>query len=899
MKCPKCQTENPDTVKFCGECGTNITSAGDAQPFITKTIETQREELTTGSTFAGRYQIIEELGKGGMGKVYRVLDKKLNEEVALKLIKPDIASDKNTIERFKNELKLARKIRQKNVGSMYELLEDDGIHFITMEYVSGQDLKGLIRQTGQLTVGKAISIAKQICDGLSEAHSLGVVHRDLKPNNIMIDRGGNAKIMDFGIARAVKGKSITGPGIMIGTPQYMSPEQVEGKDIDQRSDIYSLGIILYEMLTERVPFDGDIPLTVGVKQKTEIPKAPKDFNEGIPDDLNRMVLKCLEKERENRYASSDELRSDLERIEQGHPAIDRVKPKKKPLTSKEVTVAFNLKKLFVPAMVFLIVVAALYAIFLGWGSNLNPNSVVVAEFLNQTRDPDLDPLERLAAETVLQGLERIGSIEVVPLARFDLGPNDILEDRHFRKIAKDSDSAIVVSGEYYLQGDSLSFHSIVYDALAQKYAPSPDAIAGLTADPSRALEELCDNLMSVVVSIHDPRMAMWRQVSSYAPKYEALVEFIKGMDFFFRGRREDSIEYSDRAAEIDPDYPLPLFLSALAHGNADRFSVVAQYLDKIDDLPSLSQGEIYFYDWLRARQEGDNESRFRIMEQQEALAPGTMQSYELGVEALFTNRPKLALKAFARLDPESALVKDWFSYWLSLTTAHHMIGNFKQELKDAQKAQKQFPQHWGPLACKIKALAAFGRLEEVHNALDESYAKPITADWYPARLMGIAGEEFSAHGYDDMAAEMFGLGLSWVKNRPLEEGDYRFALTLSTAYALNWQEAEPLFKDLYESDPESLTTLGYLGLCSAKTGDRGEAHRISEVLANWSKPYAFGSHSFWRAVIAAALGEKDRAVSLLRASLQQGQAYSDLYCRMELEPLWDYPAFVELIKPRD
>jgi len=141
MKCPKCETVNPDTSSFCADCGTQLGTPKEAQPPVTKTIETPREELTTGSTFAGRYQIIEELGKGGMGKVYRVLDKKLDEEVALKLIKPDIASDKNTIERFKNELRLARKIRQKNVGSMYELLEEKSVHFITMEYISGQDLK--------------------------------------------------------------------------------------------------------------------------------------------------------------------------------------------------------------------------------------------------------------------------------------------------------------------------------------------------------------------------------------------------------------------------------------------------------------------------------------------------------------------------------------------------------------------------------------------------------------------------------------------------------------------------------------------------------------------------------------------------------------------------------------
>jgi len=345
IRCPKCKTDNPDTLKFCGECGTLLrsvrgtdpTDAGadprsghpkdvgpdprSGRPFedisdLTKTIEAPKEELTTGSTFAGRYQIIEELGKGGMGRVYRVLDKELEEEVALKLIKPEIAKDKKTIERFKNELKVARKISHRNVGRMYELMEEGGMHFITMEYVPGQDLRGLIRQTGQLTTGKAIAIAKEICEGLDEAHRQGVVHRDLKPSNIIIDRQGNARILDFGIARSIADKGITGAGVMIGTPEYMSPEQVEGKETDQRSDIYSLGIILYEMVTGQVPFEGDTPFTVGVKHKSEIPKDPKELNAQIPDDLNHVILRCLEKEKNKRYQSLEQVRKELG-LEQG------------------------------------------------------------------------------------------------------------------------------------------------------------------------------------------------------------------------------------------------------------------------------------------------------------------------------------------------------------------------------------------------------------------------------------------------------------------------------------------------------------------------------------------------------------------------------------------------------
>ena len=262
MKCPKCQFENPTDSSFCAKCGTQIKPSKEKFFSSTETLKTPIKELATGTIFAGRYEVIEELGKGGMGKVYKVFDKKIKEKVALKLLKPEIASDEETIGRFSNELKFARKIAHRNVCRMHDLGEEQGTHYITMEYVSGEDLKSTILRVGQLSVGKTISTIKQVCEGLAEAHRLGVVHRDLKPQNIMIDKEGNAKIMDFGIARSLKAKGITDAGVMIGTPEYMSPEQVEGKEADQRADIYALGVILYEMLTGHVPFEGDTPFSV-------------------------------------------------------------------------------------------------------------------------------------------------------------------------------------------------------------------------------------------------------------------------------------------------------------------------------------------------------------------------------------------------------------------------------------------------------------------------------------------------------------------------------------------------------------------------------------------------------------------------------------------------------------
>ncbi len=355
IKCPKCNTDNPDTLKFCGECGTKIIPLEEAP--VTETLETPTEELTTGSTFAGRYQIIEELGKGGMGKVYKVLDKEVNAKIALKLIRPEIAADKKTIERFRNELKTARDISHKNICRMYDLNKEEGNYYITMEYVPGEDLKRLIRKVGQFSAGKTVSIARQVCEGLSEAHRLGVVHRDLKPQNIMVDEDGNARIMDFGIARSIKGKSITGAGVMIGTPEYMSPEQAEAKEVDHRSDFYSLGIILYEMLTGQLPFEGDTPLSIAMKHKSEDFIAPKLLNSQIPDDLNNMILKCLEKAKADRYQTVEEVSRDISSIEKKIPLTKRVVPKKKPSTSREITVKFNLKKVFIAAFVIIILIA--------------------------------------------------------------------------------------------------------------------------------------------------------------------------------------------------------------------------------------------------------------------------------------------------------------------------------------------------------------------------------------------------------------------------------------------------------------------------------------------------------------------------------------------------------------
>src|ERR1700721_939697 len=255
-----------------------------------------------------RYEILGEAGHGSMGNVYKARDRETGETVALKLLKPEIASDQAMMERFKNELLFARKITHKNVCRMHEFNRVGGVAYTSMEFVEGESLRSVLNRFGGLPQRKAVNLALQICSGLKEAHAQGIVHRDLKPENILGD--GNVKIMDFGIARSMEALTRM-TGSMVGTPQYMAPEQVGGKAVDYRTDIYSLGLILYEMFTGTPEFDADTRAAVALKQMQEEAVPPHEIDPAIPAYIERTILKCLLKNPGNRFQSIAQLESAL------------------------------------------------------------------------------------------------------------------------------------------------------------------------------------------------------------------------------------------------------------------------------------------------------------------------------------------------------------------------------------------------------------------------------------------------------------------------------------------------------------------------------------------------------------------------------------------------------------
>jgi serine/threonine-protein kinase len=272
-----------------------------------------------GRVFSNRYEIQRELAQGGMAEVYLAHDRLLDRPVALKALFPEYAREPSFVERFRREAQAAANLNDPNIVGIYDWGQEAGTYFIVMEYVEGRSLRDLIRNEGPLDANQAAEIGAEIASALAFAHRAGVVHRDVKPGNVLLTRAGNVKVTDFGIARAGAGDGLTQTGSVMGTATYFSPEQAQGLAVDGRSDVYSLGVVLYEMVTGVVPFTGDSPVAVAYKHVREEPMAPSQRNPDVPADLEQVILTALAKDPDDRYQTAEDLRADLLRFRRGRP----------------------------------------------------------------------------------------------------------------------------------------------------------------------------------------------------------------------------------------------------------------------------------------------------------------------------------------------------------------------------------------------------------------------------------------------------------------------------------------------------------------------------------------------------------------------------------------------------
>ena len=283
----------------------NVSQAGNSQMPTTF--------LNVASALEERFQVMRELGRGGMGIVFQAYDKQLNEPVAIKSLSPFLSIDLEALERLKREVSAARRVTHANVIRIHDIGETKGLHYVSMEYFPGENLKEYLRRSRNLSFNQSYQIASQICEGVDAAHRQGVIHRDLKPQNVIIDARNQIKIIDFGLAHSAHLKGMTATGLIMGTPEYMSPEQVSGSKVDERTDIYSLGIILYELFTGRVPFTGDSAIAVGFMQMKDPPPPPRGINPQLSPQIEAVILRALEKDPLRRYPTIADLRFDLEK----------------------------------------------------------------------------------------------------------------------------------------------------------------------------------------------------------------------------------------------------------------------------------------------------------------------------------------------------------------------------------------------------------------------------------------------------------------------------------------------------------------------------------------------------------------------------------------------------------
>jgi len=608
MQCPVCAAQNPDAATQCAKCRAPLHPVGSqetlneagvpedwtvAAPSKSPTPPpTVTEELAPGTLLAGRYEILQLLGRGGMGAVYKAKDRELDRLVALKLIRPDLARNPQMLQRFKQELILARQVTHKNVIRIFDLGQADGIKFITMDFVEGQDLRALLKERGKFTPDEAARIMLQICRALEAAHAEHVIHRDLKPQNIMLDRGGRVYVMDFGIARSAHLPGMTDTGALIGTPEYMSPEQARGEKLDARSDIFSLGVIFYEILTGKSPYPSDTPLATLWKRMQEPVTPPSQVDPSLPAQLNAIVLKALEIEPEKRFGSAREMAQQLE-IWLGPSADSSTIFLPAPRTAPYWKWA--------SAALGVLLVAAVVAFRMKGPSKPAPQhapvSVLVADFANTTGDSVFDETLEPPLSVALEDAAFISSYNRNQAKKIgaQLHPGTTtLEETTARLVGDREGINYIVAGLIERRGDGYVIRARTIQTATGKILLEETQDANDKKSVLGAVEKIAAKTRRALGDTTPESVQLTAAGTFTTSSLEAAHAYALAQDLQWAGKWEEAVPFYEQAIQFDPNLGRAYAGLASTNANMGRHKDAEKYYQQaLTHIDRMSDREKY------------------------------------------------------------------------------------------------------------------------------------------------------------------------------------------------------------------------------------------------------------------------------------------------------------------
>lgn len=701
--------------------------------------------LQPGTLFANRYEIIKILGEGGMGAVYKARDVELEREVALKVIKPELSDNQEILQRFKQELILARQVTDRNIIRIFDLGESGGIKFITMEYVDGQNLHQLLKQKGKLEVPEAVDIMEQVAAGLAAAHREGIIHRDLKPGNIMRDMNGRVVVMDFGLARTISGDGMTRTGAMLGTIEYMSPEQAQGKDLNASSDIFTVGLILYELLAGKTPFysESAIASLLMRSQQRAVPLA--DIDKNISGSLSNIVVKCLEKEPAHRYQSAEELDADL-RAWQGRGGGKKVSAssmRRRMIRVRELP----WKNLAIAGALTLAIAGGIAWFMVKRQENAKsgthaPVSVLVADFENHTGDPVLDNTLEPMLGVALEGASFVnvyGRGDARKLAGKLPHPTDKLDEQSARLVAVSQDVNAVVTGEINLRGDGYDISAMLLDASTGKVLATSDVSVANKQDIINSLPKLAVPLRKALGD-STSASAQFKEISGgfKAASLEAVHEASIGADEQFAGKFQDAFDSFQKAAALDPKFTWAYTGMAAMDQNLGKTDDAVKYMKlAMEQVDNMTDREQYRDRGLYYLTTGDWQSCVQEYNQLVTHYPAD----RVGQNNLATCYTELrkAPEALAAAEEAVKIVPKGVGPRLNLAFISAFAGDFAGSESQAQEA------------LKINPSAALGYLVTAEAQLGQGEIEKAAASYHQLVGFGPAATSTATVGLADLS----------------------------------------------------------------------------------------------------------------------------------------------------